>query len=220
MSWIGLGLVGGIVALDSTSCAQSMISRPIVAGPLMGLVLGDPAAGATVGAVLEVFHLGILPIGAARYPEAGTAAVAATWAYTSADAMQAGALLLAVAFALLWERLTGASVVKFRELNDHVLRAGTAPPTIRAVQGRHLFAILLDFLRGAVMCLLGGAIGAALVQLTVASWPLGEPAARGLMIVALVTVGAGALTIFGGWRERWRLFVTGLGSGLLLLALA
>lgn len=217
MSWLGLGLVGGVVALDATSCAQSMISRPIVAGPFMGLVLGDPAAGAMVGAALEVFHLGILPIGAARYPEAGTAAVAATWAYASAGAMQGSALLLAIAFALLWERLTGASVVLLRELNDRVLRAGAPPPTERAVQGRHLFAMLLDFLRGALMCLLGGAIGEAVVRLSAASWPLSETVARGLLIVALVTVGAGALTIFGGWRERWRLFVTGLTSGLLLM---
>jgi mannose/fructose/N-acetylgalactosamine-specific phosphotransferase system component IIC len=219
MSWIGLGLVGGVVALDSTSCAQSMISRPLVAGPLMGLVLGEPAAGAMVGAVLEVFHLGILPIGAARYPEAGTAAVTATWAYTALDAVHGSALLLAIAFALLWERLTGASVVKFRELNDHVLRAGSPPPTARSLQGRHLLTMVLDFLRGAIMCLMGGAIGAAIVRLTATSWPLGEPAAHGLLIAATVTVAAGALTIFGGWRERWRLFVTGLASGLLLLVL-
>ncbi|MGH7501503.1 MAG: PTS sugar transporter subunit IIC [Longimicrobiales bacterium] len=220
MSWIGLGLVGGVVALDATSCAQTMLSRPIVAAPMMGLVLGDPAAGAVIGAVLEVFHLGILPIGAARYPEAGTAAVAGTWAFVAADPGQGSALLLAVAFALLWEQLTGASVVKLREWNDRVLHAGAPPPTVRSVQSRHLLAMLIDFLRGAVLCLAGGAIGAALVRSGVAAWPVNDGTARGLLIVAAVIVGAGSFTIFGGWKERWRLFVAGLGGGLLLLALS
>jgi mannose/fructose/N-acetylgalactosamine-specific phosphotransferase system component IIC len=196
-----------------------MISRPIVAGPLMGVVLGDPVAGMTVGAVLEVFHIGILPIGAARYPEAGTATVAATWAYAATDTALGGALLLAIAFALVWERLCGASVVMSRQLNDVVLRAGAPPPTARAVQTRHLLAMLLDFLRGALMAAAGGIIGAALVRAVEHSWPFGDAVARGILIVAIVAVAAGAITIFGGWRERWRLFVTGMGGALLLLGL-
>jgi mannose PTS system EIIC component len=65
---LAIMLLGGFVALDATSFPQVMISRPLVAGALTGFVLGDPVAGALVGGLLEVFHLSVLPIGAARYP--------------------------------------------------------------------------------------------------------------------------------------------------------
>jgi uncharacterized membrane protein YcjF (UPF0283 family) len=107
-----------------------------------------------------------------------------------------------------------------REFNDYVLQSGAPAPTVQTVQRRHLLAMLVDFLRGAILCLIGGAIGAAIVRSAATAWPFPDTVAHGLLIVALVTVGASALTVFGGWRERWRLFVTGFGGGLLLLALS
>ena len=46
-----------------------MIQRPIVMGPLVGLVLGDVNAGLAVGATLELAFMGNVTIGAALPPE-------------------------------------------------------------------------------------------------------------------------------------------------------
>ena len=62
---------GGLVAVDGTSCGQFMISRPFAAATVAGLLAGDALMGATAGVVLEAFHLAVLPVGAARYPEGG-----------------------------------------------------------------------------------------------------------------------------------------------------
>ena len=78
MNWLGVMVLGGIAGVDATSVAQTMISRPFIAATLTGLLVGRPEEGALLGAILELFALVILPVGAARYPEAGTAAVAAT----------------------------------------------------------------------------------------------------------------------------------------------
>lgn len=59
-------LWGTAVALDLVSVPQVMITRPLVAGTVAGVILGDPAAGAAVGAILELFALDLLPVGAAR----------------------------------------------------------------------------------------------------------------------------------------------------------
>ena len=48
---------------------NSMIQRPIVMGPLVGLVLGDVTAGLAVGATLELAFMGNVTIGAALPPE-------------------------------------------------------------------------------------------------------------------------------------------------------
>jgi mannose PTS system EIIC component len=57
-----LSLLGGILSLDRL-WAQFMISRPIVAAPLAGLLLGDPYTGLQAGALLELFWIDKLPIG-------------------------------------------------------------------------------------------------------------------------------------------------------------
>ena len=48
---------------------NSMIQRPFVMGPLVGLVLGDVNAGLAVGATLELAFMGNVTIGAALPPE-------------------------------------------------------------------------------------------------------------------------------------------------------
>ena len=72
-----LGFWGVLVGLDMTSVAQSMLSRPLVAGTVAGTIVGDPAGGLMMGVLLELFALEVLPVGAARYPDCGLGAVAA-----------------------------------------------------------------------------------------------------------------------------------------------
>ncbi|HET6340642.1 MAG TPA: PTS sugar transporter subunit IIC, partial [Gemmatimonadota bacterium] len=73
--WLLLGALGALVFLDAWPVGQTMLSRPIVAGPLAGAILGAPAEGVFWGAVFEAVYLGVLPVGAARYPDAGLAAL-------------------------------------------------------------------------------------------------------------------------------------------------
>lgn len=77
------GLWGGLVALERKAFLQAMLSRPLVASTVMGLLLGDLPSGLGVGLLLELFFLGTANLGAAL-PEndtlaaTGTSAAAAT----------------------------------------------------------------------------------------------------------------------------------------------
>ncbi len=64
-----VSLVGGLIGLDRTAVFQVMISRPIVAAPIIGAVLGDPMAGLKVGLVIELLWIGYLPVGASVPPD-------------------------------------------------------------------------------------------------------------------------------------------------------
>jgi mannose/fructose/N-acetylgalactosamine-specific phosphotransferase system component IIC len=64
-----------LIELDAVQFAQIMISRPIVLGPLLGLVLGAPAIGLAVGVACELFGLDDLPMGE-RLPLNGSVAAA------------------------------------------------------------------------------------------------------------------------------------------------
>jgi PTS system mannose-specific IIC component len=81
MNWTDF-LLGALVALiaglDRTAAFQFMVSRPIVCGPLTGWVIGQPAIGLLIGALIELLWLGRLPVGAAIPPDDTQVAVGAT----------------------------------------------------------------------------------------------------------------------------------------------
>lgn len=70
-------MLGGALGLDTTAALQLMVSEPLVAGTLAGLVLGDPALGLALGAALQLVWCGALPVGAAPFPDSAPAAVGA-----------------------------------------------------------------------------------------------------------------------------------------------
>jgi PTS system mannose-specific IIC component len=78
VSYLVLGLVAGLAAVERKGFLQGMLSRPIALAPVAGLVLGDPAAGLFVAAPLELVWLGAVNLGAALpvHEVLGTAAIA------------------------------------------------------------------------------------------------------------------------------------------------
>lgn len=223
MMWVVVGLWGGVVGLDVTSFSQCMISRPLVAASLTGLLLGHPVAGALLGLIFEAFALTILPIGAARYPEAGPATVAATAAYVEAagSGVDGALLLLAVVLGLVWERVGGASVYLLRRVDERfATAAGTGVGGIdREVERRHLAAMVLDFVRAGTVAVVGGVVGAALLRVLGSWWALGESLPLAVLGVAGAAMLGAALSLFGGWAERRVAFAAGLLCGLALLLL-
>jgi len=81
MPWLELvlaGMVALLTGLDRTALLQVMISRPIVAAPLTGLVLGDLHTGLSIGLMTELLWLARIPVGAAIPPDDTQVAVGAT----------------------------------------------------------------------------------------------------------------------------------------------
>jgi len=72
-----------ICGLDRTAAFQLMLSRPIVAGPLTGMVLGQQMLGLQVGLLVELLWLGRLPVGASIPPDDTQLAIGATFLATS-----------------------------------------------------------------------------------------------------------------------------------------
>jgi PTS system mannose-specific IID component len=51
------------LSLDTTAVGQFMVSRPIVVGPVIGFLAGDPMLGLAMGATVELIWIGQLPVG-------------------------------------------------------------------------------------------------------------------------------------------------------------
>ncbi len=211
-----LALMGGLAALDGTSLGQLMLSRPLVAGALAGWAAGAPVQGALVGALLEAFHLGVLPVGAARYPEGGPPAVAAG-ALFALGTHTAAELLVVLVFAFAWEWVSGTTLERMRHVNVRIaVPAEGESPTAATVTRRHLTSMGVDFARGAVLASLG---------MLILAWMLGSVPRPALpdrllwtVIAAAVAAGAAAsLRLFG--TRRIPLFLLGAACGIAVLVL-
>jgi mannose/fructose/N-acetylgalactosamine-specific phosphotransferase system component IIC len=222
--WVALIALGAIVALDATSFGQLMLSRPLVAGTLAGAIVDMPLEGALIGALIEALSLGVLPVGAAKYPETGTAAVAAVGTLgLSGAAPLPGALLLVLMYGLAAQRVFGATVIASRHLNERLVHAGDDASfgnrLERMIERRHLASMALDLVRGAAVSAAALLVGVPLLRLGVQHWQLGPVAAAVAVSMAAAAVLAGTARLFGESRQRLLLLLAGglCGSALLFL---
>lgn len=223
MTWVLLGALGAVVALDATSFGQLMLSRPLVAGTLAGAIVGLPFEGALVGATLEAISLGIMPVGASKYPETGTAAVLAAGTLGLATATPTpAAILLTLAYGVLWQHLSGATVIVGRHINERLVQAGrveTSAGLDRMIERRHVASMGLDLVRGVLVTVAGIGIGVPLLRYALPHWGLPPVAAAVAVAAVAAAVLAGTARIFAGRRPGALLLAGGLLAGSVLLLL-
>lgn len=198
MKIVLLSLLGGILSLDRV-WAQFMISRPIVAAPLAGFVLGDPYTGLQAGALLELFWIDRLPIGTIVPPNDFLVAflVASASILAGQDFGHVSRELIALAVLLFIPCGYGAqSVDSFIVKSNDALYDGALQDAQQADIGgifrKHLSGLAKHFLAYfalILVCLLGG------VNLLLYIYPLLPAAfinALSLVFIALPLIGVAA----------------------------
>lgn len=215
-----LVLLGALCALDTVSVLQGMVSRPIVSATLAGAALGRAEDAIVVGAVLELFAIETMPFGASRYPEWGSAGVVAGTTYLVGGAGTAGSLAIATLAGLATALLGSLSMVRHRQLVARVamiLRDSIAAGSGSAVTRLHLYGIVSDFWRGAVVTAIGLALALVFAPRILGSWYLAYgPSAAWPVALAVATAAASIVRSAQG-VPRASLFLAGgsaIGLGL------
>lgn len=223
MEILPFAVLGGLLGLDVVSFPQAMLSRPVVAATIAGAFAGDALLGLLLGAIVELFALEMLAVGASRYPEWGSASVVGGALFASGAVDQAVEPMLAtsVMATLLVGWIGGWSMFGLRKLNG-VLARRALPALERGERGAvmrlQLTGLTTDLLRGALLAGLGifalapfasrvaGAGGVSPTVYLVTAW--------GLALAAAVSAFWGIIrpTTHAGW---WLL--AGLIVGVLLL---
>lgn len=206
------------MGVDLVSVGQLMIARPIVAGTIAGLILGDAETGIRLGLIFELFQFDILPFGAVRYPEYGPAtlaAVAAAHLIGRPDAWGIGA-----GVGLVIGVFAGSSLHWLREANARAVRRAAVAleaGDVRVLARVHLGGLARDARRAAGVTALG-LVTAWLVSHDAAAVPphvfrATAAAATGAALAAGV---AGLLRLVGsGPNLRW--LAAGLAGGVAVL---
>lgn len=217
---IALVVWGTLVGVDLVSLPQMMIARPIVAGTIAGVILGDIPTGLKLGVVFELLQYDILPVGAVRYPEYGPATIAAVaTAHASSGVLGLG---LGALVGLVTGLVGGLAIHVLRRVNSRVVHNAAAALESgdpRALLRVHAGGLLRDAVRAALVTTIG-LVFAWLARPLLA----GALSERGALLLAVATVGAaiaagaaGTLRLVGrGPNLVW--FAAGLGGGLLMVA--
>lgn len=136
-------LAGALLWLDRVFIFQSMVSRPIILSPILGLILGNVTIGFLIGASLELLWLNAPPVGAYLPNDESFCAAAATPTAVLAsahmsDAAAAGfALAASLPFAVVGRTLD----THIRMLNQdliHRIPEGRMEPALRNTIGKAL----------------------------------------------------------------------------------
>jgi mannose/fructose/N-acetylgalactosamine-specific phosphotransferase system component IIC len=123
-----ISFVGGLLCLDRVFI-QTMISRPIIIAPVVGLILGNSYAGLIIGAMLELFWIDRIPIGIYIPPnDSIAAAFAASLAILAGlslgkvtGELMALSILIAVPFGIVAQKMDIKIVASNNLLSDQAL---------------------------------------------------------------------------------------------------
>ncbi len=215
LPWLSLLAWGIIAGLDQVSVLQGLLSRPLVAGTVAGAIIGDLEGGIRIGAVLELFALDILPVGASRYPDFGGASVAAVtlgagepWPLGLGPSVLLGLVLASIGG---WSLVLNRRITAWA-LHRHAAALDQGDPGV----ARHIHALglLVDLGRSAAMMGLG--LGTAALALRFGP-RLDVPTARALGLVVILgglSAMVGGALRRAGTRRRFGWLLGGAAAGL------
>src|SRR5882762_6136930 len=120
----------------------TLLSRPLVLGPLVGLALGDPEQGVIIGATLELIFMGNIKVGAAIPPDVITGGVLGTAFAIVSGKGPAIALALAVPISILAEMVLSGLFI-FRSGFNKKFEQYAAEGDYKKLQTLHIISGLL-----------------------------------------------------------------------------
>jgi PTS system mannose-specific IIC component len=210
--YLTTGTLAVLLGLDRVALLQCMISRPLVAAPLTGWLLGVPLAGLEVGVLLELLWLGRLPVGAVIPPDDTQVAIGATTLVLLLERLLGlhgmPAVILCVLVAIPLGKVGQYCDSRARQANDRLMARALSAVEAgddRRIERLHLLGSGHFALAGLVTCATVIAVG-MLVLYPLAPLLIGTVRETGLSLQYSFTL-IGAATLLGTLNVRRGLFL-------------
>lgn len=141
----------------------TLLSRPLVLGPLVGLVLGDVTQGVMIGATLELIFMGNIKVGAAIPPDIITGGVLGTAFAIMSHKGPAIALALAVPISILAEMVISGLFV-FRAVFNKKFNQYADDGDYKGIQRLHVLSGLLKPLLMGIIVFVALELGSSAIK--------------------------------------------------------
>ena len=222
--YLTTGTLAVLLGLDRTAFLQCMVSRPLVAAPLTGWLLGVPLAGFEVGMLLELLWLGRLPVGSVIPPDDTQVAIGATALALTMERLLGlhgmPMVILCVLTAIPLGKLGQYADDRARQANDRLARealAAAANGDDRRIERLHLCGLWHFALAGLLTCLVIVAAGTVLLY-PLAPLLIGAVRETGLSLQYSFTL-IGAAVLLGTLNVSRGLYLFGVAFVATLLVL-
>jgi mannose/fructose/N-acetylgalactosamine-specific phosphotransferase system component IIC len=147
-----VAIVGGITCLDRT-LVQAMISRPIVVGPIIGLILNNPYTGLLIGAFVELFWIDRSHVGVSIPPNDTVVAILITGSSiivgnklgALSNELVAFSVLLFMPFGILGQKID-IWLIRSNDVAAQQAVEDAKMGNLRGISRKHLFGLLKTFL--------------------------------------------------------------------------
>lgn len=210
MEIVWAGLLGALLALDTTALLQVLISQPLFACTLIGWVCGDVAIGMHIGLLMQLLWLADIPAGAYLVPEGNSGSIIAailavnlTYAHTELPHV---VILLTIVYTLIFSFI-GAKMVKLiRNWNVYILNrvlGDLEKGRLNAIWQMNLSALLLHFLAMFSFIIFGAYLGIILITFLLNFVPQQWDNFARYTDIAVLGAGAGlVLSLYRGMKMR------------------
>lgn len=132
-----------IFGYSNVVMGSSMLDRPIVISPLVGLVLGDFTTGVMVGATLELVWLGAFPVGASNPPDMVSGTIIGASFVISSGSEPGTAVALAVPVATLVAMVSNLiMMLVIPQINCRRADVSADQGNVKGVERMHIVAFL------------------------------------------------------------------------------
>lgn len=165
-----VALVAALIYMESRIGGQHMLDRPIIIGPLVGCIMGDPVTGLIIGGELELVWMGLVGIGTSTPPDVVVGSALATALAIRTGATYETTLALAIPISLL-AQVGAIGVCIANTAFAHRADACAAKGDYRGVEISNWMGSALYFVFKFSMIFIGFLIGADLITAIVENIP-------------------------------------------------
>ncbi|WP_232505369.1 PTS system mannose/fructose/sorbose family transporter subunit IID [Erysipelothrix larvae] len=203
-----MSIIIAVIILENYGYGYWMFSRPVIAGPIIGLIMNDIQTGLLVGGSIELMYMGVLPIGGSVPPNAQIAGMLSTvFAITNGGRAEIG-ISLALPIGVLAQLLIMLAWninIGLMHRADRFIDEGN----IKGVERTHLLGLPIFFLVFFIPTFLAIFLGSDAVTAIVNSMP--AVLTDGLKIASgiLPAVGMAMLLKMMNFKKYWSFFIFG-----------
>ncbi|MCE5300384.1 MAG: PTS sugar transporter subunit IIC [Spirochaetia bacterium] len=220
-------LTGAALELDNYFIGMTLISQPVIAGGLAGLIFGDPVTGILLGSMVQFIWISP-PVGAYVPPSSTAIAFISTGlSIELLKSMPAAAvepeqvMMFCLCVGAAAGYLTGQMDIWNRQLNTKIVRMlepGILAGKVQYIMRAQVLSIGAKFARDIVLYLMFLFFGAGLAETIYRTMP--EQVLKGLELAFWVTPAVGFAVLFENFRTKMGMYFHGVVfvlTGLLML---